>query len=145
MFFIKNRSFRVFQENYTLLPFDRSPKSSETSHFRCCEICYWQQDVSDDPKRRIHRKNAEIIRFLVSHCQWETLICQIPDPGFLAGPDVRPKNFAPPLGWAGGFFFIRRFSAPADCQSWLGSGGHHNLNCRDVADPLQRNTIPLVE
>ena len=59
MFFIKNRSFRVFQENYTLLPFDRSPKSSETSHFRCCEICYWQQDLSDDPKRRIHQKISE--------------------------------------------------------------------------------------
>ena len=69
MFFIKNRSFRVFQENYTLLPFDRSPKSSETSHFRCCEICYWQQDLSDDPKRRIHQKisgNYPIFGFRLS-------------------------------------------------------------------------------
>ena len=73
MFFIKNHNFRVFQENLTLLPFDRSPKSSETSHFRCCQICYWQQDISDEPKRWIWRKIAEIIRFFVSGCQCEKL------------------------------------------------------------------------
>ena len=64
--FNKNRNFRVFQQHLIRLPFDRSPKSSETSHSRCCEICYWQQDVSDEPKRRIRRKNAEIVRFFVS-------------------------------------------------------------------------------
>ena len=71
MFFIKKRNFRDFQENPSLLPFDRFPKSWETPHFLGCEICYWQQDVSKDPKRWIRRK---IIRFFVSDCQWEKVL-----------------------------------------------------------------------
>ena len=71
MFFIKNHNFRDFQENPSLLPFDRFPKSWETPHFLGCEICYWQQDVSKDPKRWIRRK---IIRFFVSDCQWEKVL-----------------------------------------------------------------------
>ena len=64
MIFIKQWKFWVFHKNLIRLPFDRSPKSSENSHSRCCEICHWQQDVSDEPKRRIRRKLRKLSEFV---------------------------------------------------------------------------------
>ena len=59
--FHKNQNFRVFQQNLIRLPFDRSPKSSETSHSRCCEINFAtasktsQMNQSDEFDKKIRK------------------------------------------------------------------------------------------